>query len=424
MKYTVKESTPVKHVVEIEVSAEDFDICYGKALKDIAEVLEVPGFRKGKIPASMVEQYVGIEKVVSEAAEKAVSDSWSQYVNESLLEFVSQPELEVLKIAKGNPFVFTASVEILSPLELPDVKKIASDTKREEIKVDDKEVEDAVSWLRNARAILTEKEEPAEKGDFIEFTFSFSDLPATFSHMNGEQKDGFIVGKTHFIEGLEEAVLGMKIGEEKKFEGKIDQKIDKQQPEKMPVNVVIKIESVQKMELPELTDEWVKTLGRLETVDALKEDIKKGLSEEKRVAEINRLRVDAIDKILEKVKFEIPAILLTREQDNLFENLKDRVNYELNITLPKYLEQIKKTEEEVKLEFEKLALDRVKRFLVLHQISKNEKIIATEEEVTEKANQIMNQYPENEKNSIDVERLKYMVTEEIVKEKIFTFLGL
>lgn len=424
MKYNVKESTPIKHVVEIEISSEDFDNYFNETLRDVAQTLEIPGFRKGKTPVNMVEQHIGTEKILSEAAEKAVSESWKKYLEESSIEAVSQPDLQILKIAKGNPFVFTASVEILSPLKLPDIKKIAGEIKKEEIKVEEKEIEDALLWLRNARAILTDKAEPIEKGDFIEFTFSFNDLPDTFAHMKGEQRDGFIVGKTHFIEGLKEAVIGIKKGEEKEFQGKIEQKIDKMQPEKMPVKTKIKIESVQKMDLPELTDEWVKTLGRFDTVAALREDIRKGLAEEKRIAELNKTRIEAIDKILEKVKFEIPSILLTREQDNLFENLKDRVNHELNIALPEYLKQIKKTEEEVKTEFEKMALDRVKRFLVLHQISKNEKIISTNEEVAARMEEILKQYPENEKNNIDLERLSYMVADDIVKEKIFAFLGL
>jgi len=424
MKYTVKESTPVKHSVEIELPAEEFDAFYDDAVKEIAEVLEVPGFRKGKVPLNMIEQHVDHNHILSKATEAAISKNWLKYLEEAKLEAVSQPEVEILKIAKGNPFVFKASVEILSDLELPDVKKIAEGIKKEETKVTDKEIDDAIAWLRNARAILNEKDGPAEKQDFVEFSYELENLPDTFSHMKGSQRDGFILGKEHFIEGLEPAVLGMKKGEEKEFNGFIDQHIDKMQPEKMPVKVKVKVESVQKMDLPELTDEWVKTLGRFETVDALKEDIRKGLGEEKRVAELNKLRIEAMDKILEKTKMEIPAILLKREEDNLFENLKDRVNYELKISLEDYLAQIKKTEEEVKKEFGKLAQDRVRRFLILHQIGKNEKIAATDEEVANRLEEVIKQYPEEEKKQIDIQRLAILIADDITKEKIFAFLGL
>jgi trigger factor len=178
------------------------------------------------------------------------------------------------------------------------------------------------------------------------------------------------------------------------------------------------------MDLPELDDEWVKSLGRFETVEDLKKEVRNGLMEDKKVAEMNRLRTEAIDKIVEKVNFEIPPILLKREEDNLMEGLRERVNYEMQMDLPKYFEQIKKTEEEMKKEFEKLAVERMKRFLVLHQISKNEKIISTNEEVAARIEEILKQYPENEKKNIDLERLSYMVADDIVKEKIFAFLGL
>lgn len=425
MKYTVKENTPVKHVVEFEVPAEELDKYYNIVLQEFIENLELPGFRKGKVPASMAEQNIRSELVLSEAGEKVVSDYWKNYLEETLIEAISHPEIKIIKIAKGNPFIFTASVEILSPLKLPDVKKIASEVKKQEIKVEDKEIEDAITWLRNARATLTEKKDGVvETGDYIEVEFTFNDLPDTFSHLKGTQKDAFLVGKNNTIEGFDEAVIGMKKGEEKTFEGKMGQKIDKMQPEKMPVKINVKIVTIQKMDLPELTDEWVKSLGRLETVQALREDIKNGLTEEKKIAEINRIRAEAIDKILEKVEFEIPSILLKREEDNLMENLKERVNYEMNIDLPKYLEQIKKTEEEVKKEFEKLALERIRRFLILHQISVDEKITATEEEIKAKLDEALSHYPEEEKSKIDMNRASYMIADEIVKEKIFTFLGL
>lgn len=424
MKYTVKESTPIKHVVEIEIPVEDFDAYYDEAIKEIMENLELPGFRKGKVPTSMAEKHLNPERILGEAAERAAGKGWANYLKESSIEPVSQPELQIVKIAKGNPFVFIASVEILSALSLPDLKKVSSEVKRKDAEVTEKEVEDAISWLRNARATLTEKEDsPAEKGDFAEFTFSFYDLPEIFSHLKEEQKDGFILGKGHYVEGLEDAILGMKKGEEKDVEGRMVQKIDEKNEEKMPVKLKVRIDSIQKMDLPDLTDEWVKSLGRFETVNDLKEDIKKGLGEEKRVNEQNRMRTEVIDKIVEKVKFEIPPMLLKREEDNLFENLKERVNYEMKIDLPKYFEQIKKTEEEVKKEFEKLALERLKRFLVLHQISKDEKILATEEEINEKLNDLLRQYPDTDKNSIDIERVRYMIADDVVREKIFAFLG-
>lgn len=425
MKYTVKESNSVKHIVEFEAPVDEIEKYYTEALASFIEELELPGFRKGKVPSSMAQKYVSEEKVLAEAAENIVSRYWRDYLKEASIEAVSQPEIQVIKMAKGNPFIFTASVEVLRDLELPDIKKIASEIKREEIKVEDREVDDAVSWLRTSRAVLTDKEDQAaEMGDYVEIDISLIEAPALFDHMKGVQRDAFILGKNNVIAGLDEAVVGMKKEEEKEFEGSISQNIDKGQPEKILVKAKVKVISVQKLNLPEINDDWVKSLGRFETVEAMREDIKKGLIEEKKVAESNRQRVEVIDKIVEKVKFEIPSVLLRREEDNLMENLKERVNYEMNIDLPKYFEQIKKTEEEVKADFKKMAEERMKRFLVLHQISKNENILASEEEVIKKVNELLSQYPGEDKSKIDIERVRYMVFDEITREKIFTFLGL
>lgn len=408
MKYEIKEVSTTKKKAEVEITAEEFETYYAQALSEISKEVEMPGFRKGKVPEKMVEEKLSQEGVIGEAAEAAVRDNWIKLVKEANIEAISQPKVEVIKVARGNPFVFSAEFEVLPEVKLPDLKSIK--VKKEEIKIEEKEIEDTLNWLRQSRAKVSPKDGAVEKGDFVEFSFSCTSI-----ENDPLKKDRIVVGKGHYVPGLEEALIGMKANEEKDFE------TENPQDKKEILKLHVKVDSVNKMELPEVTDEWVKTLGKFNDVDSLKEDIKKGLTEEKEIAQKQQRREEVIKKILEKTKFEAPEVLVEREVGFMMDNIKSRVASELQISLEEYLKQIKKTEEELRNDFKKIAEERVKGFLVLHQITKDEKIEAGDEEINQKIEELLSQYPDKEaaKKNMDMEQAKMYVEDEIKREKIF-----
>ena len=412
MKYEIKEISKTKKKVEIEVEAKDFDNYYNQALLEIAKEVELPGFRKGKAPQNLVEEKVKPELITSEAAEKAIRDNWMNFLKESKEEVISQPQVEIIKIAKGNNFVFSAEFEILPLIKLPDIKKI--EIKKEEIKVEDKEVEDSLKWIQQSRATFVEKDSEAQKDDLAEFSFSCLSI-----ENDPLKQDRIVLGKGHYIEGLEEALMGMKKEEEKEFETPDPRDKSKK------VTIKIKLDSLKKMDLPEITDEWVKGLGKFNSIEELKEDIKKGITEEKEIADNQRRREEAIKGLLTGEKFEVPQILVKREIDFMMNNIKERVPQELKISFEEYLKQIKKTEEEVEKELGKSAEEKVKGFLVLHQLIKDEKIEASEEEINQKIEEMLNSYPNKEeiKKTMDKEKVSLYLEDEIKREKAFKLLG-
>jgi len=414
MKYEIKEISVIKRKAEVEVTAEEFDNYYAEALREISAEVELPGFRKGKAPESLVEGKLNPESVLSEAAEHAVRDNWIKILKETKAEAVSQPKVEVTKVAKGNPFIFTAEFEVLPAIKLPDIESIKKAIKREEVIVSDKEVEDTLNWLQQSRAKFSEKETGAENTDLVEFSFSCLSIKD-----DPEKKDRIVLGKGHYIKGLEEALLGMKKGEEKQFE------TSNPQDEKEKLTLKVKAESVKKMELPEVNDEWVKSLGHFDNVAALKEDIKKGIKQEKEIAEKQKQREQVIKEIINKVKFEVPSALIEREVEMMIDNVKSRVQTELGMDYEQYLTQLKKTAEDVKKEFEKIAEDKVKGYLVLHQLEKDEKIEVSDKEIEEKIEEIINQYPNKEeaRKGIDMEHAKMHIEDELKTDKIFALFG-
>lgn len=413
MKYEIKEATATKKKVEIEVSAEDFNNYYSQTLKKISADAEIPGFRKGKVPENMVEKRVTKEGVLSEAAEIAIRESWAKFLAESKEEAISQPQVEVIKIAKGNPLVFTAEFEILPEIKLP--KLDSAKVEKSSVEVTDQEVEDAIKWIQQSRAKYSEKISGAEDGDLVEFTFSCLDI-----ENDPEKKDRIVLGKGHYIEGLEDTLRGMKREEVREFETQHPQeKKDKK------IKISVKVDSVKKVEIPEINDEWVKGLGAFNTVEELKKDIKEGIKKDKEVAEIQRVREESIKKLIEKTEIEVPKTLIKREQDFMLNNIKERCLSELKINFEEYLKQVKKTEEEITKELEKIAKEKVKGFLVLHQIVKDEKIEVTEEEISQKIEEMLNQYPNKEeiKKTMDEAQVRLYIEDELKREKAFNLLG-
>ena len=413
MKYEIKEATATKKKVEIEVSAEDFNNYYSQTLKKISADAEIPGFRKGKVPENMVEKRVTKEGVLSEAAEIAIRESWAKFLAESKEEAISQPQVEVIKIAKGNPLVFTAEFEILPEIKLP--KLDSAKVKKKEVEVTDQEVEDAIKWIQQSRAKYSEKISGAEDGDLVEFTFSCLDI-----ENDPEKKDRIVLGKGHYIEGLEDTLRGMKREEVREFETQ-----HPQEKKEKKIKISVKVDSVKKVEIPEINDEWVKGLGAFNTVEELKKDIKEGIKKDKEVAEIQRVREESIKKLIEKTEIEVPKTLIKREQDFMLNNIKERCLSELKINFEEYLKQVKKTEEEITKELEEIAKEKVKGFLVLHQIVKDEKIKVTEEEISQKIEEMLNQYPNKEeiKKTMDEVQVRLYIEDELKREKAFNLLG-
>ena len=413
MKYEIKEVRATKKKVEIEVSAEDFNNYYSQTLKKISADAEIPGFRKGKAPEDMVESRVTKEGVLSEAAEIAIRESWAKFLAESKEEAISQPQVEVIKIAKDNPLIFTAEFEILPEIKLP--KLDSAKVEKKEVEVTDQEVEDAIKWIQQSRAKYSEKISGAEDGDLVEFIFSCLDI-----ENDPEKKDRIVLGKGHYIEGLEDTLRGMKREEVREFETRYPQ-----ENKDKKIKISVKVDSVKKVEIPEVNDEWVKGLGAFNTVEELKKDIKEGIKKDKEVAEIQRAREESIKKLIEKTEIEVPKTLIKREQDFMLNNIKERCLSELKINFEEYLKQVKKTEEEITKELEEIAKEKVKGFLVLHQIVKDEKIEVTEEEISQKIEEMLNQYPNKEeiKKTMDEVQVRLYIEDELKREKAFNLLG-
>ncbi|OGZ28172.1 MAG: trigger factor [Candidatus Nealsonbacteria bacterium RIFOXYD1_FULL_39_11] len=321
----------------------------------------------------------------------------------------------------GDGLSFSVKVFVMPEVKLADYKKIASGISLEEKKAEDRELEATLNWIKRSRAKYSLKNFPAEKGDFAEIEYWSEDLPEIGE--NKKRKDAFILGEGHFFQGFEEIIPGMKSGEEKKFELEIPEDHSYKKIAGKKVRFGLKLNSLQKVEYPELNDSFAKSLGKFETIKDLEQNIKEGIKAEKESAELQKKRTEALELIAEKSEIDIPGILIDREKENLLENLKKNISQTAQVSYEEYLKQTEKTEKEIEEMLSKEALKKVKTYLVLREIGKREGVSVSDEEIEQEANDMLKHYPNPDQASkpagVDLEKLKDYTREVIRTEKTF-----
>jgi len=361
-----------------------------------------------------VEERVGKENLLMEAGDMAVKDVYIKYITENKLEPVGQPEVSILKIAQGSPFVFKAKITLLPEIELPDYKDIASKIKGKEVSITEEEVQDALNYLQKTRAKFIAEDRPAEKKDFVEITYQNKDI-------NGgkEVQDKFILGEGGFMKGFEDNIVGMKAGDKKEFKSTFPDNSPQKNLAGKEGDFKVVMKSVQKMELPEINDELAKELGVFDTLVALKESMKEGITQEKKASEQQRKRGEILDKIAEKAKVELPDTLVDYEKQRLMDDLKYKIDQNMKISFEQYLSSVKQTEENLKQTFQKEAEKRLKGFLILREVGIKENIEVNDQEVEEELEKSIKSFSKDQISKIDIEQLKEYTKGVIYNEKVF-----
>lgn len=405
--------------LEVEIVPEVFEKFRKKAILELGREIEKPGFRKGKVPEKIVEQEIDSETVLTESARLAIESNYKKVIIEKKLEPISQPKIQILKLAPDNPFRFRATFSVLPEIELPAYKELASKIEKKRTLVKDSEIEETLKWLQKSSPSLKEVLRSAQKGDFVEITFSSPGIK------NGEkQKDAFILGKGHLVPGFEDKLLAMNAGEEKKFFIDFPSDFINKDLAGKRVRFEVKMEAVKKTEERQIDDQFARSLGGFNDLEALKRNIRQRLKLEKEIAEAQRRKEEILSAIEKDSKFEIPQVLIEAEKQKRLQNLKQKALKELNLSFKEYLEKIRKTERELLDFFEKEAEKAVKRFLILREISKRERISVSEEEIKREVDDTLSRFSNlrNTLKNIDLDRLKRYTEERIKNEKVFQLL--
>ena len=395
-----------------------------EALKELNKDLQINGYRLGKAPLSIAENHLPSLKVYEKMASLAIEQIYPKIIKEKKIQAIGYPSINITKIIPDQEVEFKAEVSVIPHIEMPDyqeiIKKIPK-TKKETLVIEEKEIEQALIWLQNSRASLEKVNRPAQKEDIVTIDYQIKEGENLIE--NGEDKDySFILGKGNFIPGFEDNLIGMKSGEEKKFELVVpkDWAQKNLQNKKLTINVSLK--EIKTKQLPSLDDKFAQSVGKFKSLEDLKKNIREGLLLEKKQKETEKWRLEALEKITAETKADLPEILVQNEIEKMIEELKAQLD-KMQLPFEKYLEQIKKDEKELRKELQELAEKRVISALVLREIASIEKIEVSEKEIEEKVNEILKQIPETEKKeNIDKNNLKEFALGIIRNEKVFQIL--
>jgi len=376
VKSAVETLNPTRVRLSIEVPFEELKDSLDAAYKKINQQVTVKGFRKGKIPARVIDQRFGRGAVLEEAVNDALPKFYTEAVNEAEIDVLGQPEVDITELKDGETLNFTAEVDVRPAIEIPDYSGIEVEV--DAVEVTEEDIDKSVEQLRERFASTSPVERAAEDGDVVTI-----DLEAK---VGGEVlEDGvasgvsYTIGSGELLEGIDDAVKGLEAGGEATFTSELKGGSAAGQE----AEVTVKVTQVAARELPELDDDFAQLASEFDTLEELTADSRKRLENMKQYDQATQAQERVLEKLLELVEVPVPEKLLEDEINTRKHNLEHHQLGQMGLDLEKYLEIQGKTAEEFDDETKEAAVKGIKTQFVLDELVKQEKLNVNQEELTE-----------------------------------------
>lgn len=312
MKSAVENLTPTRVKLTVDVTADELKPSIEKAYTTIGSQVQIPGFRKGKVPAKLIEQRFGRAAVIQEAVNEALPELYTNAIVENDVKVLGQPEVDITEfpLEDGAGLSFTAEVDIRPEITLPAFDTLEVEV--EPIEVSDADIDERIAELRERFGTLESVERKAKKGDFVTI-----DLSATIDGNEIDAVSGvsYEIGSGTMLDGLDEALTGLKAGEETTFTSPLAGG----EHEGENAECTVKVESVKVRELPELDDEFAQLASSFDTIDELKADLRGEVERTKRFEQGVQARDKVLEVLLEQLDIPVPESIVTEEVTNHLE---------------------------------------------------------------------------------------------------------
>ena len=364
----------------IEVPASDLEKALQSAYKKQKNKISLPGFRKGKVPRQMIEKMYGAEIFFDDAANEIIPKAYADAYDECELEIVSRPEINIVQIEKGKPFIFTAEVATKPEVTLGEYKGLEVD--KVSTRVTQKEVEAKIEEEaeKNARTVTVE-DRAVQDGDEVILDFEgFVDGEA-FEGGKGENYP-LTIGSGSFIPGFEEQLVGAEA--EKEVEVKVTFPEDYHAEELKGKEAVFKctVHEIKTKELPEIDDEFAAEVSEFDTLDEYKADVKAKIKEQKATDGKRKQEDQAVEQAIKNASYEIPDAMVDTQISQMANDFAQRIQSQ-GLTMEQYYQFTGMTEEKMNEEFKPQAVKRIETRLVLEAIAKAENIEISDEKLDE-----------------------------------------
>ncbi len=357
-KINIKKLPKSEVEIEGEIDADVFESYYSLALKKIGENVELPGFRKGKVPENVLVSNVPEAQILGEMAEMALGEAYPKIAEENKIDAISRPDISITKLARKNPLGFKIKTAVLPEIKLPDYKAVAKKViskvtdAEKNIIVTDEDMENTIMDIRKSRApkihVATPPQTPPQEGG----------APSPSGKAGEEVKE----------------------------------------------------------ELPEFNDEFVKAMGPFKDVEDFRTKLKENIKLEKENLQKEKMRLQIIEKIIDESTLEIPDILVEAELEKILYRMESDIT-QMGLKFEDYLKHLNKNMEDLRKDFRKDAEKKAKLALILNEIAKAEKIEPDETDVAKEVSAILEHYKE-----ADPERARMHAENVLTNEKIFRFL--
>ncbi|MBO8163785.1 MAG: trigger factor [Brevibacillus sp.] len=376
-------------VLTVEVDAEKVDRALDEAFKKVVKKVTVPGFRKGKIPRKIFEARFGVESLYQDALDILLPEAYGQAVKETGIEPVDRPEVDIEQMGKGQKLIFKATVTVKPEVKLGEYKGLEVEPK--DFTVTDEDVEAELKHMQERHAELYVVEDgTVEKGDIVLIDFEGFQDGVAFEGGKAENYS-LEVGSGTFIAGFEDQLIGAKQGEEKEITVTFPEEYHSPNLAGKEALFKVKVNEIKRKNLPELDDEFAKDVSEFDTLDELKDDLKKKLEEKAEREKDAYIREQLVLKAAENAEIDIPQVMIEHELDHMVNEFAQRLQYQ-GMDIELYYQFSGMDESQLRDQFRTDATNRVRTSLTLEAIAKAEGIEATEEDVNEELNKLSGLY--------------------------------
>ena len=391
----------------IEVSADDLEKALQSAYMKQKNKISLPGFRKGKVPRQMIEKMYGAEIFYDDAANALIPKAYADAYDECELEIVSRPEIDVVQIEKGKPFIFTAEVATKPEVTLGEYKGLEVDkisTRVTQKEVDAKVQEEAE---KNARTITVE-DRPVQDGDEVILDFEGFVDGVAFEGGKGENYP-LTIGSGSFIPGFEEQLVGAEA--EKEVEVNVTFPEDYHAEDLKGKAAVFKctLHEIKAKELPEIDDEFAAEVSEFDTLEEYKADIKAKIKEQKASEGKTKQEDQVVEQAVKNAEYEIPKAMIETQALQMVEDFGQRIQSQ-GLTMEQYFQFTGMTADKMLEEMRPQAIKRIETRLVLEAIAKAENIEISDEKLDEELAKMAEAY------KMEVDKLKEFMSDNEKKQ--------
>lgn len=373
----------------IEVTAEDLEKALNAAYQRQKKNISIPGFRKGKVPRAMVEKMYGPAVFYEDAVNSLIPQEYAKAADESGLDIVSQPEIDVVQIEKGKPFIFTAEVAVKPEVTLGEYKGL--EVPKADLEVTDEEIEAELKkeQEKNARTIHVE-DRAAQEGDKV--TIDFEGFVDGVAFEGGAGKDyPLTLGSKTFIPGFEEQLVSVAL--EQPVDVNVTFPEDYQAEELKGKEAVFKcvIHKIEAKELPELDDDFAKDVSEFDTLEEYKKEIKDNIEKRKADAAKTEKENAVVDKAIENAQMDIPEAMVKTQINQMIDDFARRIQSQ-GLTMEQYMQFTGSTRETMQEQMRPQAMKRIQSRLVLEKVAEVENIQISDEKLDEELTKMAEMY--------------------------------